>query len=138
MIMQSPTTQHAVFVEDKNNELLSNLVSVISSVMDAMEKAIPKNIEVVLHDLTHPDTSVIKIINGEITARKRGDSLLKAPDNNDGFAGMLLKDRDRLNPFILSGYNCVINTGEVVKSGSSTFYNDNGEPIAAFAINVLV
>ena len=133
MIMQSPTTQHAVFVEDKNNELLSNLVSVISSVMDAMEKAIPKNIEVVLHDLTHPDTSVIKIINGEITARKRGDSLLKAPDNNDGFAGMLLKD-----PFILSGYNCVIKSGEVVKSGSSTFYNDNGEPIAAFAINVLV
>ena len=36
---------------------------------------IPKNIEVVLHDSTTPDNSVIAIVNGHISGRKLGSSL---------------------------------------------------------------
>lgn len=118
------------------NQSPEELLILLSSAMEAMKNVLPHNIEVVLHDLTHPEASVVKIINGKVTCRKEGEPLLSAPDDNDGFVGMIVKGRNLLNPFTLSGYNCRLKSGKRVKSGSATYYNDNGEPIIAFAINV--
>lgn len=136
MINQTITQSFNSTQSKKQSEGVVEVLIFLSSAMDSMKNILPKNIELVLHDLTHPESSILKIINGNVTCRANGDPLLSAPDENDGFAGMLLKNRDRYSPFVLSGYNCKLKSGESIKSGSATYYDNNGKPIAAFAVNM--
>lgn len=130
--------QSNVTVDKTYSESTNEILVFLSSAIEAMKNVLPENIEVVLHDLRQPETPIVKIINAHVSARKQGDSLLSAPEENDGFAGMLVKDRCRLKPFSLSGYNCRLKSGKRLKSGSVTYYNDNGEPVAVLAINKII
>ncbi|GAI72014.1 unnamed protein product [marine sediment metagenome] len=56
--------------EDKNY-LFNNL----KMIAEAIGKTFGKNCEVVIHDYSNPNHSIIKIVNGYITGRKVGDSL---------------------------------------------------------------
>lgn len=114
----------------------NNILIILSSVLEAMKNVLPDSIEVVLHDLTYPESSVVNILNGAVTQRRKGDPLLSAPDDNDGFAGLFVKGRNPATPFVLSGYHCRDRYGYPLNSGSATFYDDAGQPVAVLAIHV--
>ncbi len=53
--------------------------------MDAMAATLFGNQEVVLHNLTVPEQSIVKIINGHVSGRRAGDHLLSGPEKRQGF-----------------------------------------------------
>lgn len=67
----------------------SLLVQQLSAAMEALSSVIGQHIEVVLHDVSQPTSSVVKIINGHISGRETGHSILSGPDDDQGRSSIL-------------------------------------------------
>ncbi len=107
----------------------------LEAAMEAMAGTLSANQEVVLHDLTTPDSSIVKIINGHVSGRGTGDHLLSGPERDKGFALVLNKSKDG-KPRTLKDYKTVTASGKVLISASTLYYADDGQPLIAFCINV--
>lgn len=83
-------------------------------------------LEIVVHDLRHPEESIIAIFNGHITGRKAGGS---ATD-----LGRRLMDGDF--PDKVVGYPNESPTGAKLKSSSLAIRNDAGELIGVLGLNL--
>lgn len=110
-----------------------SLITVLMASLDALRTTIPANTEAVLHDLTRPEASVIAIVNGHVSGRKKGDALLSGPDDDMGFLG-LLEASIRHRTF--SGYVSKTASGKRLNSASTIYYGEGGTPLVAFCINV--
>lgn len=119
----------------KKKETLAALSQILESAMDAMAATVANNHEIVLHNLTTPAASVQKIINGHISGRKKGDSLLAGPDKDDGFAGLLVKGKNDAQPVVIKNYKTVTAAGRLLDSASTIYFSEEGEPLMAFCIN---
>lgn len=51
------------------------IIEAMKPVAEALGKMLGPNCEVAIHDLTHPQHSIVFIINGQVTGRKEGDPL---------------------------------------------------------------
>lgn len=102
------------------------LFKTLAQIADAIVGSFPRNLEVVVHDLSHPRKS-IRYIAGDVTHRKPGgpvtDMVIKAL-HQEG-RGI----RDRLN------YKTNTKDGRVLKSSTAFIRDGAGEVIAAFCIN---
>ena len=90
----------------------------------ALGEAIGKNCELVLHDFSEPEKSVVAIANGHVTGRKVGDTL-------DVLGFQLLRqppDGDLLN------YQTT-KSGKVLRSSSIFLRNEQGEIFGSLCIN---
>ncbi|MGV2814581.1 helix-turn-helix transcriptional regulator [Enterobacter cancerogenus] len=112
------------------------LTSVLEAAMDALSGTVSNNQEIVLHNLTTPEHSVQKIINGHVSGRKKGDGLLSGPDKDAGFAGLLIKSKEHATPLIIKNYKTTSASGKIFNSASTIYYGTGGEPLMAFCINV--
>ena len=65
---------------------VAQIAGPLEAAMDAMAGTLSANQEVVLHNLTTPEHSIIKIINGHVSGRGNGDHLLAGPEKDTGFA----------------------------------------------------
>ncbi|MBN1318966.1 MAG: PAS domain-containing protein [Anaerolineales bacterium] len=81
-------------------------------------------VEVVLHDLSHPDNSIIWIC-GNITGRKIG-----GPITDLGLAA--LSSGDYSAKYCYTTYT---EDGKVLKSSTMILCDDNGEPYGSFCVN---
>ena len=70
---------------------VAQIAGPLEAAMDAMAGTLSANQEVVLHNLTTPEHSIIKIINGHVSGRGNGDHLLAGPEKDTGFALLLQK-----------------------------------------------
>jgi predicted transcriptional regulator YheO len=59
-------------VKSTEKEYLLNFVSRLG---DALGQTFGKNCEIVVHDFSSPESSIIAITNGSLTGRKVGDTL---------------------------------------------------------------
>ena len=59
---------------------VAQIAGPLEAAMDAMAGTLSANQEVVLHNLTTPEHSIIKIINGHVSGRGNGDHLLAGPE----------------------------------------------------------
>lgn len=108
-----------------NNEIYKNtsekLLSYIPFV-NFLGDMFGHNCEVVLHDLTQPDHSIIAIKNGHVTGRQEGgpitDLALKILQNQDNYN----------NKYYMTNYNVYVNNGKTLRS-SSFFIKDNMDKI---------
>jgi predicted transcriptional regulator YheO len=90
----------------------------------ALGESIGKNCELVLHDFSEPEKSVVAIANGHVTGRKVGDTL-------DVLGFQLLRqppDGDLLN------YQTT-KSGKVLRSSSIFLRNEQGEIFGSLCIN---
>jgi predicted transcriptional regulator YheO len=83
--------------------------------------------EVVLHDLSHPRTSIVNIVNNSVTGRKVGDGIrdlvwnvLRSPDFADD---------------MLANYRSVTSDGKAIKSTTILIRDDEKKAIGALCIN---
>lgn len=53
----------------KNSNTKDRLINELSAVMDALSSVSGRHMEIVLHDLEHPEASVLKIVNAHISGR---------------------------------------------------------------------
>jgi predicted transcriptional regulator YheO len=96
--------------------------------VDALAEACGKNCEVVLHDFSQPDKSIIKIANGHITDRDVGSP---ATDLILSFLGKKGRKVDSL-----IGYRTRTKKGAELKS-TTVFIGDNrGEIVGSRCINI--
>ncbi len=115
----------------------SLLIDQLSAIMDAFASVAGRHIEVVLHDLTQPDSSVIKIVNGHVSGRQPGSPLLDAPDNDRGFLGLLNPPStpQGTEPAVFTRYPTTSLQGRPLQSSTVLFHDDSGRPHLSLCFN---
>ncbi len=114
--------------EDRAREIFDRL----SVLARCVAGVLGKTCEVVVHDLRRPEKSVVDIVNGHITGRTVGSPLLKGPTDDIGMEEIVTGDP----PDSCTGvYRTRTREGRELKSSTAIFYDDDGEPLAAFCVN---
>jgi predicted transcriptional regulator YheO len=106
-----------------NNKYLEKIIPIA----DAIAEMFGKRCEVVLHDLTRPQSSVVYTKNGHVTGRKVGQSF------HHLFPKVL--SSSKFNGDHLSNYKTISDDGRVIKSSTAFIRDDNGMVVGAFCIN---
>jgi predicted transcriptional regulator YheO len=114
-----------------------------AAVINALRPVVPMlaamagpHLEVVLHDVSMPENSVIAIANGHISGRSVGSSVLEGPQNDKGFeAATTLKSSDGAVHSLVEDYITVTAGGRTLKSASAIFRDSSGEPFATLCLN---
>lgn len=102
------------------------LFRALEVVAEGIAATLGHDCEVVLHDLSHPTTSVIKVINGQVTNRACGQGIRD-------LLGIL--NSPRFKEDVLANYTTRTQDGKALKSTSMLFRDDRGELIAAICLN---
>ncbi|GEB32801.1 MULTISPECIES: helix-turn-helix transcriptional regulator [Brevibacillus] len=97
-------------------------------IADAMAQTFGKNCEVVLHDLSSPQSSVIYTANNHVTGRAVGQSF------NHLITQVLLSQK--LQNDVVANYRTETEDGRTIKSTTALIRNADGEAIGAFCINI--
>ncbi|MBC7212836.1 MAG: PAS domain-containing protein, partial [Pseudomonas sp.] len=83
--MPSPTTQ-------QERQLT---LTVLQATLQALGSVVPRNVEILLHDLEHPEHSVVAIVNGHLSGRRVGSPILAAPEQDQGFKALMQASADQ-------------------------------------------
>lgn len=97
--------------------------------VEFLGKALGKNCEVVLHDLTRPDNSIIAIANGELSGRTVGGPVTD-------FALKILKRGKMENKPFIANYHGKNMNGNICRSSSYFIHDDAGKIIGVLCINI--
>lgn len=108
------------------NKVTEELKRYIPTV-DSIAKMFGKNCEVVLHDLTNPQSSVIYVANGHVTGREVGQSFQHL------ITQVLLSNKFQ-NDYV-ANYKTETPDKRIIKSSTSLIRNCSDEVIGALCIN---
>ncbi|MEJ5928660.1 helix-turn-helix transcriptional regulator [Corynebacterium sp. H128] len=97
--------------------------------VEFLGQAVGPNCEIVLHDLTVPDESIIAIVNGHISGRKMG-----GPVTN--FALWFMRQGASSSVPYVAGYRAVNGVGRICRSSSYFIRDENDELIGMICTNV--
>lgn len=89
------------------------------------------NTEIVLHDLSDYEKSIISIKNGHISGRKAGDTV------TDCLLRMIQKGEFKGKKYI-SNYRVLLSGGDTLRASTMLIDGDEGQPIGALCINTNV
>lgn len=114
-----------------------------AAVINALRPVVPMlaamagpHLEVVLHDVSKPENSVIAIANGHISGRSVGSSVLEGPQNDKGFAAATrIRSKDGAVHSLVEDYTTVTADGRELRSASAIFRDASGEPFATLCLN---
>jgi len=84
--------------------------------------------EVILHNIKNPEHSIVKIRNGHVTGRKKGDSITDL--------GLEMIKRGDQVPEVLGNYNPRAKNGRMLKSNSAHLRDMKGRLVGALCINL--
>jgi predicted transcriptional regulator YheO len=96
--------------------------------VDALAETFGKNCEVVLHDFSKPEHSIIKIANGHVTGRDVGGPV------TDLVLSMLKKNSLKKDSFV--GYGSKTKKGTGLKSTTVFIRNNKDKIVGALCINI--
>ena len=113
------------------------LMQALQPVVQMLGTIVGRHIEVVLHDLTRPQASIVAIANGQVSGRRVGQSILSGPKDDQGFAAArsVLGERGEAVHSVIEGYPTLARTGTRLKSSTVVFRDSAGEPFAALCLN---
>lgn len=104
------------------------LIKSFFPIAESIGALLGRNCEIVIHDLTNPKFSVIKVVNGGVTGREVGQSI------RDLVLSVLISDK--YSNDMLANYRSLSSAQEkVVKSSTALIRDVDGKPIGAFCIN---
>lgn len=110
-------------------ELMRKLSEAVSTIVD-------NHTEIVIHDLRHPETSIVSIHNGHVSGRQVGESVLAGPSGDQALLDIVRARPDGTGHQILvfDSYESESREGTTLMSSSVVAYDADG-PIAAFCVN---
>lgn len=110
---------------------------VLRAALEAIGSVVGRNTELVLHDLTQPESSVVAIVNGHVTGRAVGSPVLVGPRHDHGFAAVLQTPEEARpdEPVVVRNYPTTTPQGRTLRSATAVFRDSNGEPYASLCIN---
>ncbi|USK36777.1 PAS domain-containing protein (plasmid) [Bacillus sp. F19] len=109
----------------KNMEKLKKYVPMVHFIADILGE----NCEVVLHDVTTPDNSVIEIVNGHISGRK-----INSPITD--LALKILKEKSYQDRNYICNYKSSSKTNNTFRSSSYFIKDENNEIIGMICVNI--
>ena len=98
------------------------------SLVDFLADTFGKNTEVILHDVSDCNNSVVAIRNGHISGRKKGSPLTD-------LGLKILKEASETNTDYMAGYTGYAKDGNVTKSSTWIIRDDAGEIVGLLCIN---
>jgi predicted transcriptional regulator YheO len=107
--------------------MVNNFLKPFIPLVDGIAETFGKNCEVVLHDFSKPEKSIIKIANGHVTGRDIGGP---ATDLILSFIGKKIKENS------LVGYRTKSRKGADIKSTTVFIKNKKGIIVGALCINI--
>src|SRR5262245_60539775 len=113
------------------------LMKALHPVVQMLGTIVGHHIEVVLHDLTRPESSIVAIANGHVSGRRVGNSILSGPKDDKGFvaAKAALAEGGEAVHSIVDDYPTLTRSGQRLKSSTVVFRDAAGEPFAALCLN---
>ncbi|MBS1155483.1 MAG: hypothetical protein H6R07_1407 [Proteobacteria bacterium] len=110
---------------------------VLKATLEALGSIVGRNTELVLHDLTTPESSVMAIVNGHISGRTVGSPILAGPKQDLGFAAVLQSPAgaENYDPVVIQDYPTTSISGGTLRSSTVVFRDANGQPYASLCIN---
>lgn len=112
-------------------------MNALTPVVNMLGGIVGPYVEVVLHDLTQPEHSVVAIANGHISNRTLGSSILSGPKDDKAFATAIKELSVRGDPVhsVVQTYPTVTASGQQLKSATVIFRDTAGDPFAALCLN---
>lgn len=113
------------------------------AVINALKPVVPMlaamagpHLEVVLHDVSRPEGSVVAIANGHISGRAVGSSVLEGPHGDRGFAAATraVSPAGAVHSLV-DGYETETVGGRSLRSASAIFRDADGIPFATLCLN---
>lgn len=108
---------------EESKKILEGFIPVAKS----NAKMFGPNCEVVIHDLTHPQNSVMFTVNNHVTGREVGQSF-------DHLVKTVLQDEDFKEDH-LSGYTFTTEDGRMIRSSTSLIRDSERKVIGAYCVN---
>jgi len=101
----------------------------LEAIAEGVAEVFGSSCEVVLHSLEDTSSSVVKIVNGNVTGRKIGAPLTD-------FLAAILRKADSLEKDVIGPYYNKLDNGRLLKSVSTLIRNSHGKPIGFMCINI--
>lgn len=111
--------------------LINNYIKQFIPLIDVLAGTFGKNCEVVLHDLSKPEKSIIKIANGHVTGRK-----VESPITDLGLSLLKKFKKNGLKNNSFVSYRTKTKKGTELKSTTFFIKNDKGKVVGALCINI--
>lgn len=113
------------------------LFAALKPVVEMLGAMVGPNVEVLLHDLTRPEHSIVAIVNGHVSNRSVGGSIISGPRDDVGFheAQRQLSVQGKGQHSVMLGYPTVTASGLRLRSSTVLFRDSLGEPHAALCLN---
>ena len=113
------------------------ILQTLRAALTALGSVVNRNTEIVLHDLTAPEKSVLAIVNGHLTNRAIGSPVLAVPQQDRGLAALLDRAGNAANntPQVIPDYPTSGKDGRPLRSATALYRDSRGEPFAALCIN---
>jgi predicted transcriptional regulator YheO len=113
------------------------ILDALGCVVPMMGAMIGEHVEVVLHDLTRPERSILQIVNGHVTGRQVGGSVLGGPGNDNGLAmlGEAMLAAEPSGHVSVFPYPTQSRDGRQLTSGTVVFRDSSGHIFAGLCLN---
>ncbi|UVK81381.1 PAS domain-containing protein [Pseudomonas sichuanensis] len=111
-------------------------LTVLKATLQALGSVVPRNVEILLHDLDHPEHSVVAIVNGQLSGRQVGSPILAAPEQDQGFKALMqaANGQPGCTPVVLPDYPTTLK-GRNLRSATAIFRDSGGHPFASLCVN---
>lgn len=109
----------------------------LRAALSALGSVVGGDTEIVLHDLSAPEASVMAIANGHVTGRVAGSSVLAVPDQDLGLSALInsVPDGGDTSPLVIPDYVTHNKQGQPLRSATALYRDSSGQPFAALCIN---
>ena len=113
------------------------VLDVLRATVRMLGSVLGRNTEVLLHDLTCPERSVLAIVNGHVSGRQVGSPILAGPHDDRGFDAVLQAalEKGRQAPVVVESYPTRGRDGRALRSATVVFRDGSGEPYASLCVN---
>ncbi|MFR0673221.1 transcriptional regulator [Enterobacterales bacterium AW_CKDN230030176-1A_HGKHYDSX7] len=120
-----------------SNESDHHLVfTTLKAALQALASVLPRNVELILHDLRTPEQSVVAIANGHLSGRTVGSPILAAPEQDLGFKALMRASGHQAgsDPVVIPDYPTHLK-GRSLRSATALFRDHDGVPFASLCVN---
>lgn len=113
------------------------LFKVLHSTVTMLGNVVGRHVEIVLHDLSRPEASIVAIANGHVTGRRVGSPVLGGPRDDLGFIAVrrAMEDRSGSEPVVVENYPTTAPDGRPLRSSTVVYRDSSGQPFATLCSN---
>ncbi len=111
------------------------VISTLKWVVNHISALLGPDLELVLHDLSRPDSSVVAIANGRISGRGVGSAIISGPFDDKGLKVLIENGNVDEACTVIKDYRTRVAEGRELDSLSLMFRDSNGRAFAALCAN---